>query len=180
VPDRTPMYGAHLTRSGWEVMLHGHGFAQFLYESGEVHRTSHQAGSINWAMGMARRPLGGGWLGLRGMLSAEPWTIAGCGYPDLLATGETCDGDSIHDRQHPHDLFMELAAEYDRPLARGTRIQLYAAPVGEPARVGMIIRPRILSQTRCKLTSTVARQLMKSMCSQRRTTGRTPPNLMSQ
>jgi hypothetical protein len=32
-----------------------------------------------------------------------------------LATGETCEGDTIHDRQHPHDLFMELAGEYDRP-----------------------------------------------------------------
>ena len=50
------------------------------------------------------------------MLSVEPWTIPGCGYPDLLATGEICDGDTIHDRQHPHDLFMEIAAEYDQPI----------------------------------------------------------------
>jgi hypothetical protein len=133
VPAATPMYGAHLNRAGWQLMVHGQGFVQFLYESGEVHRTSHQAGSINWAMGMARRPVGGGWLGLRGMLSAEPWTIAGCGYPDLLATGETCDGDSIHDRQHPHDFVMELAAEYERPLPRGLRWHLYGGLAGEPA-----------------------------------------------
>ena len=43
------------------------------------------------------------------MFSLEPATIGGCGYPDLLATGELCDGDSIHDLQHPHDFFMELA-----------------------------------------------------------------------
>ena len=51
------------------------------------------------------------------MVSLEPWTINGCGYPDLLASGEICDGDAIHDRQHPHDLFMEIAAECDRSLA---------------------------------------------------------------
>jgi hypothetical protein len=84
-------------------------------------------------MGMARRPAGAGRVGLRTMLSLEPWTIPGCGYPDLLATGETCDGDTIHDRQHPHDLFMELAAEYDRPIGRGLRWQIYGGPAGEPA-----------------------------------------------
>jgi hypothetical protein len=70
---------------------------------------------------------------LRGMVSLEPWTIGGCGYPDLLATGELCRGGTIHDRQHPHDLVMELAAEYDRPLGRGLRLQLYGGPAGEPA-----------------------------------------------
>ena len=78
-------------------------------------------------------PLGRGRLGLRAMLSAEPWTIGGCGYPDLLATGEVCDGDTIHDLQHPHDLFMELAADYERPLAGGLRLHAYAALAGEPA-----------------------------------------------
>jgi hypothetical protein len=84
-------------------------------------------------MGMAHRKAGAGQLMLRGMLSAEPWTIRGCGYPDLLASGEECQGEAIHDRQHPHDLFMELAAAYDRPLGRGVRLQLYGGPIGEPA-----------------------------------------------
>jgi hypothetical protein len=133
LPDATPMYGYHRPARGWDVMLHGNGFLQFLYEGGEEHRTGNQAGSINWFMAMARRPVGAGRVGLRGMVSLEPFTIGGCGYPDLLATGETCDGDSIHDRQHPHDLFMELALEYDRPLTRGLRWQLYGGPAGEPA-----------------------------------------------
>jgi hypothetical protein len=42
--------------------------------------------------------------------------VRGCGYPDLLATGERCDGEPIHDRQHQHEFFMEVAARYDRPL----------------------------------------------------------------
>lgn len=84
-------------------------------------------------MGLARRPVGRGRAGVRAMLSAEPWTIAGCGYPDLLATGEVCDGDSIHDRQHPHDLFMELAVDYERPISERLRFHGYVALAGEPA-----------------------------------------------
>ena len=84
-------------------------------------------------MGMADRTAGSGHFGLRGMISLEPWTIRGCGYPDLLASGEVCQGEAIHDRQHPHDLFMELAATYDRPLAGSVRLQVYGGPVGEPA-----------------------------------------------
>jgi hypothetical protein len=133
MPDLTPMYGIHQNRGAWEVMLHGNVFLQYLYEGGEEHRTADQAGSINWAMAMARRPVGEGIFGLRGMFSLEPATIGGCGYPVLLATGETCDGDTIHDKQHPHDLFMELAAEYDRPLRGALRWQTYAGLAGEPA-----------------------------------------------
>ena len=132
-PDFTPMYGIHRNRGAWEVMLHGNVFLQYLYESGEDDRTASQGGSINWVMGMARRPLGDGVLGLRGMFSLEPLTIGGCGYPVLLATGETCDGDTIHDKQHPHDLFMELAGEYDRQLSGPLRLNIYAGLAGEPA-----------------------------------------------
>jgi YHS domain-containing protein len=127
------MYGFYREHGSWEVMLHGNTFVQYLNEGGEEHRRGQQAGSINWFMGMARRPLGAGRVGVRGMLSLEPWTIPGCGYPVLLATGETCGGDTIHDRQHPHDLFMELGAEYDRPLTSSLRWRLYGGPAGEPA-----------------------------------------------
>lgn len=133
LPDLTPMFGLHGQVRGWDLMLHGNAFAQFLYESGEIHHSGHQFGSINWVMGMAGRPLAGGRLVLRGMGSLEPWTISGCGYPNSLATGEVCNGDTIHDRQHPHDLFMETAASYDHALTRSWRWQLYAGPAGEPA-----------------------------------------------
>ena len=84
-------------------------------------------------MGMATHPLADGALTTRIMLSAEPWTIRGCGYPDLLATGELCQRDTIHDRQHPHDLFMEVAAAYTHRLRGATRWELYGGPAGEPA-----------------------------------------------
>ena len=131
LPDETPMYAVHSQAGKWTLMAHGNAFLQYLHEGGD--RGSDQGGSINWIMGMADRNLGSGHLGLRGMISLEPWTIRGCGYPDLLASGELCQGETIHDRQHPHDLFMELAATYDRPLAADVRLELYGGPVGEPA-----------------------------------------------
>ena len=133
LPDATPMYGFHRASGDWELMLHGNGFAQLLHEAAPEHRGATQAGSINWVMAMARRPLAGGRFGVRTMMSLEPWTIAGCGYPNLLATGELCEGDDIHDKQHPHDLFMEVAAEFDRPLTPSLRWQVYGGLSGEPA-----------------------------------------------
>jgi hypothetical protein len=112
-------------------MLHGNGFLQFIYEGGD--RGDRQLGSINWLMGMARRQVAGGTFGLRAMVSAEPFTIPGCGYPILLATGETCDGEPLHDVQHQHDLLMEVATEFQRPLSEAVDVQLYAALAGEPA-----------------------------------------------
>jgi hypothetical protein len=131
LPDETPMYAIHRQAGQWTLMGHGNVFLQYLQETGD--RGDKQFGSINWLMGMADRTVGSGHLGLRGMVSLEPWTIRGCGYPDLLASGEVCNGEVIHDRQHPHDLFMELAVTYDRPLAGDVRLQLYGGPVGEPA-----------------------------------------------
>lgn len=131
LPDTSPMAAVHASAGSWALMLHGNAFFQFIHEGGD--RGDEQLGSINWVMGMARRPLGGGTFGLRAMLSAEPATIGGCGYPILFATGETCEGKPLYDIQHQHDLFMELAAEYQRPLAQGLELQLYTALAGEPA-----------------------------------------------
>ena len=137
VPEATPMLGIGGRWRGWQLMLHGNVFGQVLIESAEKHRTGgadgFQASSVNWGMLMARRQVAGGRFGLRAMLSAEPWTVSDCGFLNLLATGEICEGDTVHDRQHPHDLFMELAVDYDRPLDRSLRWQVYAGLAGEPA-----------------------------------------------
>jgi hypothetical protein len=137
LPDATPMFGLQRSWRGWDVMLHGVAFGQFLYEPGFIHRTggfsTHQFGSVNWGMIAARRRAGDGRVGVRAMASLEPWTLRDCGSINLLATGELCEGDTIHDRQHPHDLLMELAADYDRPITNSLRWQFYAALAGEPA-----------------------------------------------
>jgi hypothetical protein len=137
LPAATPMYGIHSPWRGWDVRVNGAAFVHALYEPRERHRTggvsTRQAGSANWAMLTARRSVGGGRFGIRTMVSAEPWTVPGCGSLSFLATGDTCEGDSIHDRQQPHDVFMELAVDYDRVLRGDWRWQIYAGLAGEPA-----------------------------------------------
>src|SRR5262249_36116306 len=88
LPDDTPMYAIHRQHGPWQLMFHENAFLQILDEASG--RVSDQAGSINWIMGMAQRQAGSGRLRFRAMFSAEPWTIGGCGYPDLLASGEQC------------------------------------------------------------------------------------------
>ncbi len=137
LPQVTPMYGVHRPWRGWDVRLAGVAFVQALYEPRDRHRTggssTRQAGSVNWGMVMARRSAGGGRFGIRTMVSAEPWTVSSCGSLSFLATGEVCDGDTIHDRQQQHDLIMELAVDYDRRLRGAWRWQVYAGLAGEPA-----------------------------------------------
>ena len=142
LPDASPMHALHGQGAGWELMLHGSLYIHYLDDGGE--RGREQFGSTNWAMGMARRPVLGGDMTLRAMLSADPVTADECGYPDLLATGEFCDEEPLHDRQHPHDVWMELTAVYERAIAENLAIQLYGGPVGEPA-LGPVAFPHRIS-----------------------------------
>src|ERR1041385_1980005 len=103
LPDASPMHAAHLMLGRWTLMLHGQGVFQYDWQGGS--RGSNQVGFVNWAMAAATRSLGGGQLQLRGMLSAEPWTIGSRGYPLLVLEGPAHAGAPLHDRQHPHDPF---------------------------------------------------------------------------
>jgi hypothetical protein len=114
----------------WTLMLHGDAFVERARDSGP--RGGEETFSTNSFMGGAYRTVGGGALMLRGMLSLEPATISGRKYPELFQTGETAYGKQLIDGQHPHDFFMELAAEYAHRAGRGDAY-LYLAPVGEPA-----------------------------------------------
>jgi hypothetical protein len=131
LPDASPMRAYHFTPRGWVLMVHGD--VDLYYDHQGTDRGDDQVGSTNWAMVMAMHRFGGGMLHLHGMLSAEPFTVGARGYPLLLQTGESYKGDPLRDRQHPHDLFMELSARYEVPVARNVGVSLFAAPVGEPA-----------------------------------------------
>jgi hypothetical protein len=130
-PDRASHHGIHAMRGSWMFMLHG--FADLVYDDQGGPRGDSKGFSGNMLMGMAQRSLGPGRFGLRTMLSLEPATVGKKGYPLLLQTGETADGQSpLIDRQHPHDLFMELAATYS--VSSGNRsLFVYAGLPGEPA-----------------------------------------------
>ena len=130
-PEQAAHEGIHVMRGPWMGMLHGSADLVRTQQGGA--RGGHKLFSGNMLMGMAQRPAGPGTLGLRVMLSGEPATIGKSGYPLLLQTGETADGRTpLVDRQHPHDLFMELAASYS--ASGGNRSWfVYGGLPGEPA-----------------------------------------------
>lgn len=130
-PAASPMYGLHTMVGRWMVMTHYNVFLN--YDRQEGPRGDYQYDSTNWLMLMASRPVGRDRLQLRTMLTLEPLTVTPGGYPLLFQSGEQYHGHPLVDRQHPHDLFMELAARYTHPTGRDSAVFLYAAPSGEPA-----------------------------------------------
>jgi len=131
IPDAVSLPARHVMAGSWLLMLHGFGFVQYDKQGGP--RGDEQFGSLNWAMLMASRDLLGGRFQARTMLSLDPATVSNRGYPLLLQTGESYQGQPLHDRQHPHDFWMELAVMYERALSRSVGVTVYAAPSGEPA-----------------------------------------------
>jgi hypothetical protein len=142
LPDSSPMHAIALTINGWRIMLHG--MIALGVDAQGTERGATEIISTNWIMAMVSRPLFGGEAMLRTMVSAEPITVGADGYPLLLQTGESYQGEALVDRQHPHDLFMELAAQYTRPIAEGVNVELYGGPVGEPA-LGPVAFPHRVS-----------------------------------
>lgn len=130
-PSSGPMYMQHWTKGDWLLMFHYNLFAGVNRQGGP--RGVTKVESANWFMPMAYHKLGKGTLQLRGMFSAEPFTFPPGGSPLLFQTGETYKGRPLIDRQHPHDLFMEMSAQYTLPLGeRGTWFTYFGYP-GEPA-----------------------------------------------
>ena len=129
-PDAAPHQGMHVQRGDWSTMTHG--FVSLIHDRQGGPRGDTMTFSTSMLMLMAQRPAAGGTFGVRGMISADP-LMGKRGYPLLLQTGETANGQPLIDRQHPHDFFMELAASYSRPLSRQSSVFVYAGLPGEPA-----------------------------------------------
>ncbi|MFC4295247.1 hypothetical protein ACFO0A_09275 [Novosphingobium tardum] len=123
-------HGLHLPLGKGSLMLHGFAWGVHTDQGGP--RGDDKTYVQSMAMLTYERPFEGGKLTARTMMSAEP-LMRHDGYPNLFATGEVAYGEPLVDRQHPHDLFMELAARLDLDVAEGTRVFIYGGPVGEPA-----------------------------------------------
>src|SRR5262249_29789232 len=65
--------------------------------------------------------------------SLDPALVGADGYHELFQAGEVFDGRPLIDRQHPHDLFMQLAASWRFDVSSSTHLTLTGAPVGAPA-----------------------------------------------
>jgi hypothetical protein len=124
------MRGQMIHAGQWMLMAHGYAWGVVTDQGGP--RGQDMAFATSMAMLMADRDLSDRvHLQLKGMASLDPY-MGQRGYPNLLATGEEAHGQPLVDRQHPHDLFMELAARVDYRLGDSS-LFIYGGPVGEPA-----------------------------------------------
>jgi hypothetical protein len=131
-PDNSPHGGVHAMAGDW--MLMGHAALNGVYDWQQGPRGDTDVFLSGMLMGMAARHFDDGdALQFRAMLSPDP-LMGKSGYTLLLATGETANGTTpLVDRQHPHDLFMELSAAYSHALTPHDSVFLYAGLPGEPA-----------------------------------------------
>lgn len=149
--DPPPLAGGHqhVTSDGWHWGAEGQLFAGYNYQRREF--TDFDAWeSQNWLMtALSRTFSGGANFSMMGMFSAEPFTLRDIGSPQVFQTGETFNGAPLIDYQHPHDLIMNLGAEFSRPFnATTVTIAAYAvgpAPLGPPVfmhRPSAIVNPQ--------------------------------------
>jgi hypothetical protein len=132
IPDSSPMYGRMFMFGENMLMLHGAIFPR--YTNVSTRRGDDRIDAPNWFMGMYSRPL---WdnaqFGSRLMMSLDPLTEQGRGYPLLFQTGESWNGEPLHDRQHPHDLFDELSFSLSQKFEHDLSAYAYFGYPGEPA-----------------------------------------------
>lgn len=131
-PDDSSHAAVHAMAGSW--MLMGHVSLLGIYDTQSGPRGNDKAYAAGMLMGAARRNFDNGdTLNFRAMLSPDPF-MGKSGYPELLASGETANGATpLVDRQHPHDLFMELAGSYTHKIDGGNSLFLYGGDPGEPA-----------------------------------------------
>jgi hypothetical protein len=117
--------------NGWQFMQDGVVFTEFNHQSGP--RGGDEIVAPNWWMGMASRKTAHGDFTFTGMFSLDPATVGKDGYRELFQAGEALNGRPLIDRQHPHDLFMQLAAVWRVPVTEATGFTIAGGPAGEPA-----------------------------------------------
>ena len=117
--------------AGWQFMQDGVLFGVFNHQGGP--RGGNEFKAPNWWMGMATRKVASSQLTFNMMLSLDPATVGKRGYREIFQVGEAADGRPLVDRQHPHDLFMQLAAVWRTAITGKTGLTLAGGPAGEPA-----------------------------------------------
>src|SRR5947207_816672 len=132
VPDSTPMYGRMWMFGDDMLMLHGGIFPR--YTNVTTRRGDDRIDAPNWIMAMSSHSLAENTqLGFRAMMSLDPLTEGGRGYPLLFQSGESWHDQPLRDRQHPHDLFDELSFSLSQKLTDDLSGYFYFGYPGEPA-----------------------------------------------
>jgi len=132
LPDSSPMYARMFMFDDNMLMLHGAIFPR--YTNVSTRRGDDRIDAPNWIMAMYSHPLGdSAQIGGRLMMSLDPLTEGGRGYPLLFQSGESWHDEPLHDRQHPHDLFDELSLSLSQKFGHDFSGYVYFGYPGEPA-----------------------------------------------
>ena len=135
-PDATPTMMHMMMKGNTSFMVHG--FLFLRYTAQDITDEGTRGGSQFDAPNMFMFVLSQKWkeknlFSVRTMLSLDPLTVGEDGYPLLFQTGESYQGEPLVDRQHPHDLFSELAVNYTHSFTKEIDVNGYFGYPGEPA-----------------------------------------------
>ncbi|MGE5430330.1 MAG: hypothetical protein ACM3QX_04600 [Syntrophomonadaceae bacterium] len=136
LPKSSPAYGYMSRMGSWMLMFHGNIFLRYNSQDATKKgvRGASKFDAPDWFMVMAENSLNkNSKLKLNLMMSLDPLLVGNSGYPLLFQSGETYESRPLVDRQHPHDLFSELSAEYTYSFSRDFALDAYLGYPGEPA-----------------------------------------------
>ncbi len=136
LPDATAMHAIMFGGGGWQLMTQFNIFLR--YDNQDVFRQGSRGSAKfdapNMGMLMGQHQVGkNGLFNFSIMMSLDPLTVQGGGYPLLFQTGESWKGVPLVDRQHPHDLFSEVAVSYTQAFSPKADLSVYLGYPGEPA-----------------------------------------------
>lgn len=117
---------------GWTWSANGQAFLNLNLQTRkftDINRVESQ----NWFMATAARTAGRGRLMLHAMFSAEPWTFHQYGSAQVFQSGETYQGASLIDYQHPHDLVVSASGRFEWPMSGTWRFIAAGGAVDAPA-----------------------------------------------
>jgi hypothetical protein len=132
MPGAETMYGHMFGKADDMEMTHGALWARFIHTA--TQRGADALVAPGWLMYMRTHPTSpGAQLGFRAMLTPDPFSVGGQGYPMLLQSGEQWRNQPLHDYQHPHDFVSELSLTYSGQLGNAHSAYVYVGYPGEPA-----------------------------------------------
>ena len=119
------------TPSPWHVMHDATIYGLYNHQGGP--RGGDEFRAPNWWMGMFGRPVKSSQFTVHTMLSLDAASVGKKGYREIFQVGESYEGQPLVDYQHPHDLFMQLAASWRVPLGSSMGFTIAGGPSAEPA-----------------------------------------------
>jgi len=135
-PDASHMHMLMKMGEKTNLMFHENIFLRYtkqdVFDKGN--RGDDKFDAPNWFMGMFNSKVGEkGLFNATAMISLDPITERGRGYPLIFQSGETWKGKKLVDRQHPHDLFSALSIGYSYAINNDVDLVGYFGYPGEPA-----------------------------------------------